>query len=101
LYGFKPDFKKDLFEIGMQDVPIPPQEVQDPQGLNMPDKNLSRDPARTPMQWDTSEKPPRTRLETSARELRQAVRLISSKLHPAQKLALINITSVFCLFHNR
>lgn len=41
-------------EIGMRDVPIPFDEVQDPQGLNMPDKNLSRDPARTPMQWDTS-----------------------------------------------
>ena len=42
-------------EIGMKDVPIPFDEVQDPQGLNMPDKNLSRDPARTPMQWDNSE----------------------------------------------
>jgi alpha-glucosidase len=42
-------------EIGMQDVPIPFEEVQDPQGLNMPDKNLSRDPSRTPMQWDGSE----------------------------------------------
>ncbi|GAB3903171.1 alpha-amylase family glycosyl hydrolase [Larkinella knui] len=41
-------------EIGMRDVPIPFEEVQDPQGLNMPDKNLSRDPARTPMQWDAS-----------------------------------------------
>jgi len=41
-------------EIGMQDVPIPFDEVQDPQGLNMPDKNLSRDPERTPMQWDSS-----------------------------------------------
>src|SRR5206468_4749209 len=41
-------------EIGMKDVPIPFEEVQDPQGLNMPDKNLSRDPARTPMQWDSS-----------------------------------------------
>ena len=39
-------------EIGMRDVPIPPNEIRDPQGLNMPDKNLSRDPARTPMQWD-------------------------------------------------
>jgi alpha-glucosidase len=39
-------------EIGMTDVPIPPAEVQDPQGLNMPGKNLSRDPARTPMQWN-------------------------------------------------
>ena len=42
-------------EIGMRDVPIPANEVQDPQGLNMPGKNLSRDPARTPMQWDNTE----------------------------------------------
>ncbi|MBT1702245.1 alpha-amylase family glycosyl hydrolase [Chryseosolibacter indicus] len=41
-------------EIGLKDVPIPVEEIQDPQGLNMPDKNLSRDPARTPMQWDAS-----------------------------------------------
>jgi alpha-glucosidase len=38
-------------EIGMQDVPIPPGKIVDPQGLNMPDKNLTRDPARTPMPW--------------------------------------------------
>ena len=42
-------------EIGMTDVPIPFDEVQDPQGLNMPGKNLSRDPSRTPMQWNSSE----------------------------------------------
>lgn len=42
-------------EIGMRDVPIPADEIQDPQGRNMPDKDLSRDPARTPMQWDSSE----------------------------------------------
>jgi len=42
-------------EIGMRDVPIPKDEIQDPQGLNMPDKNLSRDPERTPMLWDNSE----------------------------------------------
>src|SRR5258708_2443248 len=41
-------------EIGMREVPIPLSEVQGPQGLNMPGKNLSRDPARTPMQWDNS-----------------------------------------------
>lgn len=41
-------------ELGMKDVPIPMEEICDPQGLNMPDKNLSRDPARTPMQWDDS-----------------------------------------------
>ena len=37
-------------EIGMQDVAIPQQKVQDPQGLRSP--GYSRDPARTPMQWD-------------------------------------------------
>ena len=41
-------------EIGMSDVAIPPEEIQDPQGLNMPELNLSRDPSRTPMQWDDS-----------------------------------------------
>lgn len=41
-------------EIGMRDVAIPPDKIVDPRGINMPDKNLSRDPARTPMQWDTS-----------------------------------------------
>jgi alpha-glucosidase len=42
-------------EIGMTDVPIPVDEIRDPQGLNMPGKNLSRDPERTPMQWDGSD----------------------------------------------
>ncbi|WP_343670224.1 alpha-amylase family glycosyl hydrolase [Chitinophaga sp.] len=41
-------------EIAMRNVAIPFNEVVDPQGLNMPDKNLSRDPSRTPMQWDNS-----------------------------------------------
>lgn len=41
-------------EIGMRDVAIPPDEIRDPQGLNMPGLDLSRDPARTPMQWDDS-----------------------------------------------
>jgi alpha-glucosidase len=39
-------------ELGMSDVPIPRSEMKDPQALNMPDKNLGRDPARTPMQWN-------------------------------------------------
>ena len=38
-------------EIAMRDVSIPFNKIQDPQGINMPGKNLSRDPARTPMQW--------------------------------------------------
>ncbi|WP_187262968.1 alpha-amylase family glycosyl hydrolase [Pontibacter beigongshangensis] len=41
-------------EIGMQDVKIPKNEMQDPQGLHMPDKDLSRDPFRSPMPWNDS-----------------------------------------------
>jgi alpha-glucosidase len=37
-------------EIGMRDVPIPPDRVQDPRERRVP--GLGRDPARTPMQWD-------------------------------------------------
>jgi alpha-glucosidase len=37
-------------EIGMTNVPIPPELEQDPFGLRVP--GLGRDPYRTPMQWD-------------------------------------------------
>jgi alpha-glucosidase len=36
-------------EIGMNDVPIPPEREQDPFGLREP--GFGRDPNRTPMQW--------------------------------------------------
>jgi alpha-glucosidase len=39
-------------EIGMRDVEIPPEKVQDPFEKNVPGRGLGRDPARTPMQWD-------------------------------------------------
>ena len=39
-------------EIGMTDVAIPPDEVQDPFEKNEPNKGLGRDPERTPMPWD-------------------------------------------------
>jgi alpha-glucosidase len=42
-------------EIGMKDVPIQEDQIQDPQGLNMPGKFLSRDPERTPLPWNASE----------------------------------------------
>jgi alpha-glucosidase len=42
-------------EIAMRDVPVPSSEIQDPQGLLMPKKHLSRDPERSPMQWDDTE----------------------------------------------
>jgi alpha-glucosidase len=38
-------------ELGMEDVPIPPDLVQDPFEKNVPGRGLGRDPARTPMQW--------------------------------------------------
>jgi alpha-glucosidase len=41
-------------EIGMHDVLIPPDEVQDPFEKNEPGKGVGRDPERTPMQWDAS-----------------------------------------------
>lgn len=41
-------------EIGMEDVEIPQDQVQDPQEKNIPGKGLGRDPERTPMQWDDS-----------------------------------------------
>ena len=39
-------------EIGMHDVPIPRERVQDPFEKNVPGIGLGRDPERTPMQWD-------------------------------------------------
>ena len=38
-------------ELGMTDVPIPPERVQDPYERNSPGLGVGRDPARTPMQW--------------------------------------------------
>jgi len=43
-------------ELGMENVPIPPEFVQDPPALNQPEiaHVVGRDPERTPMQWDGS-----------------------------------------------
>ena len=41
-------------ELGMEDVPVPPELVQDPVEKNVPGLGLGRDPERTPMQWDTT-----------------------------------------------
>ncbi|HSU41033.1 MAG TPA: alpha-amylase family glycosyl hydrolase [Polyangiaceae bacterium] len=38
-------------ELGLHDVPILPEQYRDPQGKNI---GLSRDPARTPMQWSAA-----------------------------------------------
>jgi alpha-glucosidase len=42
-------------EIGMSNVPIPADRIQDPWEKNVPGLGLGRDPVRTPMQWDASE----------------------------------------------
>ncbi|MBV8716551.1 MAG: DUF3459 domain-containing protein [Chloroflexi bacterium] len=39
-------------EIGMHDVPIPPELVQDPFEHNVPGIGAGRDPERTPLQWN-------------------------------------------------
>ncbi|WP_342640331.1 alpha-amylase family glycosyl hydrolase [Rhodoligotrophos ferricapiens] len=41
-------------EIGLEDVPIAPDEAQDPWEKNEPGLGVGRDPQRTPMQWDAS-----------------------------------------------
>lgn len=42
-------------EIGMHDVPIPPEAVRDPFEKQTPGLGLGRDPERTPMQWSGEE----------------------------------------------
>jgi alpha-glucosidase len=49
-------------EIGMVDVAIPPDAVQDPAERNVPGLGLGRDPERTPMHWDDSPTPASARL---------------------------------------
>ncbi|MVN87807.1 DUF3459 domain-containing protein [Deinococcus sp. HMF7620] len=42
-------------EIGMENVPIPYEQMVDPAGLQQPDSPAAgRDPERTPMQWDAT-----------------------------------------------
>lgn len=43
-------------ELGMEDVAIPPEFIQDPPAVNQPEiaDIIGRDPERTPMQWDAT-----------------------------------------------
>ena len=41
-------------EIGLPQVPIPPDRIRDPFEKNVPSIGVGRDGARTPMQWDCS-----------------------------------------------
>lgn len=38
-------------ELGMENVPIPPDRVRDPWEINVPGHGLGRDPVRTPIAW--------------------------------------------------
>jgi alpha-glucosidase len=38
-------------ELGMEDVPVPPELARDPWGLRVPGLHLGRDPERAPMPW--------------------------------------------------
>ncbi len=49
LYGVPTMYYGD--EIGMEDVPISPEQYQDPVAIHNPDTNDGRDPERSPMQW--------------------------------------------------
>ena len=42
-------------ELGMQDVDVPLERIQDPHAKNEPDLDVGRDPERTPMQWNAEE----------------------------------------------
>lgn len=42
-------------ELGMKDVPLPPERVLDPFEKMSPGLGLGRDPERSPMQWDATE----------------------------------------------
>lgn len=39
-------------ELGMENVPIPPDRVRDPWEINVPGHGLGRDPVRTPLAWE-------------------------------------------------
>jgi len=41
-------------ELGLAGVPVPPERAHDPWEKRQPGLGLGRDPARTPMQWDSS-----------------------------------------------
>jgi alpha-glucosidase len=41
-------------ELGLENVPIPPERERDPFGIRQPGTGQGRDPVRTPMPWDSS-----------------------------------------------
>ena len=43
-------------ELGMTNVTIPPEQVQDPWEKNVPGAGLGRDPIRTPMPWNDTQR---------------------------------------------
>ena len=43
-------------ELGLENVPIPPERVRDPFGIRQPGTGQGRDPERTPLPWDGSDR---------------------------------------------
>jgi alpha-glucosidase len=41
-------------ELGLENVPVPPERERDPFGIRQPGTGQGRDPVRTPMPWDAS-----------------------------------------------
>lgn len=77
-------------ELGMQDVPISADEVQDPAEKRQPGIGMGRDPERTPMPWDgsplagfTSGKP-----WLPIGDANRAVNVQDSRMDPASTLSL-------------
>jgi alpha-glucosidase len=79
-------------EIGMHDVPIPVQQVQDPFEKNVPGLGLGRDPERTPMQWSGDEHAGFTR-GTSWLPIAEDYQTVNVSLAQSQP------TSILTLYH--
>ncbi len=84
-------------EIGMQNVDIPIERMQDPQGVNIsPDK--SRDPCRTPFQWNDA---PYAGFSTKDPWLPVAVDYLENNVEIQQRDPQSLLTLYRCLLHLR
>ncbi len=85
-------------ELGMQDVPIAPDQVRDPAEKNEPGKGRGRDPERSPMLWDGSanagftapEATPWLPLLENRAQVNVAVEGVDSQIH------VVAVSSVIC-----
>jgi alpha-glucosidase len=77
-------------ELGMQDIPIQPDEARDPAERRQPGIGMGRDPERTPVPWDNSLRCSFTTGEPwlPIGEANRAVNVESSRHNPGSMLAL-------------